>query len=98
MEGDRLAIGTVAKGKLKGQCRIGGIDRIESLRRRAAVSTHSPQGPGAAESKAGDIIGQRSYESRNARIGINSDQSPHGIGGLNDSEQRSVTGPCGQRL
>ena len=42
MEGDRLSIGTVAKRKLKGQCRIGRIDRIQGLGRRAAVSAHGP--------------------------------------------------------
>ena len=70
MEADRLAVGTISKRKLKGQCRIGRIDRVQGLGRRAAVSTHGPQRPVGTESKAGDLISQCSYSCRNARVGI----------------------------
>ena len=98
MEADRLSIGTVAKGELKGQCRIGGIDRIQSLGRRAAISTHRPQCPIGTEREAGDLIGQHSYRSRDSRVGIDRNQSPGGFRRLDDSEEYAVTRPCGHRL
>jgi hypothetical protein len=98
MESYRLAIGTVAKRKLKGQCRVGCVDGVQGLGRRAAISAHSPQGPSRTEGEACDLIGQNSYLSRDAGIRIDSNQSPDRIRRFDDSEKHAVSRSCGHCL